>query len=281
MYQSVVRVENLCFGGNLVFIQYKQEISKYGKKDALTALCFYVYTCGILFLSAVLFRSDIPLGAFTQTIISTSLVIVPLFALILLRKQNISSIGIHKKNLWPAIRIGIIFCALILLMNVFIPMFLGDWTLHSFGNIMRMFFLTLFVVFMEDTLFSGYIQTRIYGLINNDIVAVLLGAFMFAFSHVAAIVGLVGVSGFGTVISFSMLFWMLAHVIWNLIFRRYFSLFPITMFHFVWNFGNSGVFATSDHALFGGSIYEKYILLVIVVIWLVFSYHKSCKKSLD
>jgi len=262
-----------------MFSQYKQEVSKYGMKDALIALCLYVYACGILFLAAVLFRSDIPLGAFTQTIISTSLIIVPCFALILLRKQSIASIGIHTKNLWPTLRIGLTFSTLVLLMNVIIPMFLGDWSLHTFSHMMRMFFLVLFVVFMEDTLFSGYIQTRIYGLIKNDIAAVLLVAFMFAFSHVAAIVGLVGVSGFNTVISFSMLFWMLAHIIWNLIFRRYFSLLPITMFHVAWNFGNSGIFATSDHALFGGSIYEKYILLVVVIIWLVISYRKIRKTS--
>jgi len=261
-----------------MFSQYKQEVSKYGKKDAIIALCFYVYVCGVLFFAAVLSRlPGMPLGTFTQTVISTSFIIVPCFALILLRKQTIASIGIHRKNLRPALRIGLVLCVLILLMNVIIPMFLGDWTLHPFSHMMQMLFLVLFVAFKEDTMFSGYIQTRIYGLIKNDIAAVLLTAFLFAFSHVVTIVGLEGMSGFSTVLSFSMLFWMVAHIIWNLIFRRYFSLLPITMFHVVWNFGNIGIFATRDHPLFGGGIYEKYVILAIVIIWLVFSYYKIRK----
>ena len=257
-----------------MFKQYKQEVARYGKKDALIALGLYVYACVILFLFAVLSRQpNMPLGAFTQTIISTSLIIVPCFAMILFRKQSIASIGVHTKNLWSALRIGLVLCALILLMNVFLPAFFGSFRLFDFSHMVRVFFLVLFVVFMEDTLFTGYLQTRIYGLIKNDIAAVLTVAFLFAFSHVVTIVGMVGISGFSTVISHQMWFWILTHIIWNLIFRRYFSIIPITMFHAVWNFGNVGIFSTTDgHNMFGGGIIESYVLLFVVIIWLVFSY---------
>ena len=262
-----------------MFSQYKQEICKYTKKDAVIALIYFVYTCAIFFAFELLGTlPNMPLGDTVLHLMSTVLVIGPLFCIIILRKQGLASIGLHTKNLWPALRIGLIFSVVILMMNAILPWLLAGWDFLPFSRILLFLFFAVTVSLVEDTLFTGFIQTRIYGLIKNDILAVLITAILFALSHVPAGVVINGISGFSVIISFSMVFWIIMHCIWNLIFRRHFSLFPIMMTHVAWNFGNVGIFdQVGGHWI---STYSFYVFLLAVAIWLFISHRKNRKTTL-
>ena len=263
-----------------MFSQYKQEVTKYTKKDAVIALCFYTYACIVLFLFGMLSRlPNLPIGGTVLHIMSTTLVAGALFAIIILKKQGAASIGIHMRNLKPALLLGLLFSVFILLQNAFLPAFIEDWEPHSLSNIMLMLFYAVTISFMEDTMCTGYIQTRIYGLIKNDIIAVLVAAFLFAFIHVPWLAGFSGVSAFSSLVSLSMMVWIGSHIIWNLVFRRYFSLFPIMMMHIAWNMGNDGIFITN-----GGSFINNFnlaALILAVVIWLIIVRRKAQKTSVE
>jgi len=262
-----------------MFLQYKQEVSKYTKKDAMIALIYFIYACAVTFVFAFLATlPDMPLGDTALHIMSTVFVVVPLFCIIILRKQGLESIGLHTHNLWPALRIGFIFSAIILMMNAILPWFFEGWDFLPFSQIMLFLFMAVTVSLVEDTLFTGFIQTRIYGLIKNDVAAVLVTATLFALSHIPSHVADSGISGFTVIVSFSMVFWIIMHCIWNLIFRRYFSLFPIMMTHIVWNFGNIGIFdQVGGHWI---STYNLYVFMFAVVIWLIISYRKNRKVTM-
>ena len=265
-----------------MFSQYKQEVSKHTKKDALIALIFFVYACAVAFASSLISTlPNMPLGDIAFTIISTLLVTGPLLCLIIFNKQGLSSIGMYKKNLWPALCIGLILSAVILLFNTILPWLLSDWSFRPIDQVMRFLFFAIMVSLYEDILFTGFIQTRIYGLIKNDVAAVLTTAILFGLIHIPAHLVFSGVAGLSVIILLSMTFWIAKHCIWNMIFRRYFSLFPIMMTHIVWNFGNIGIFdhpGTHGHWI---SAYNLYIFLFAVVIWLVISYRKIRKTSLE
>ena len=262
---------------------YKQEISSYGKKDAAIALGFYLYVCVVLYVFAALFRMDLPINTTVQHIISTSLVVIPCLTLVMRSKQGLASIGLHTKNLRPALYTGLIFSVTALLFRDVLPGLVGNWEMQLFSHIIFTLFMAITVSFLEDTLFTGYIQTRIYGLIKNEIAAVLVVAFLFAFSHIAAFAGLFGFSvAFSTLISFNMIFWMTMHVIWNLMFRRYFSLFPIMMLHVLWNFGDSGIFIRDETSLaFAFTANAFYVLLLVTAIWLIVERYRNRKNSIE
>jgi len=257
--------------------QYRHEVSKYEKKDALIALCFYAYVCAVLYLFGTLDRLfDRSLGDFALHLISTGLIVVPCFVLILLRKQGIASIGIHTRNLGPALRAGLLLSVLVLLLRSILPGLISGLELQPFSHIIYMLFLCVTVAILEDTMFTGYIQTRIYGLIKNDLAAVLTVAFLFAFLHIISMAGFFGASAFGSIFSWAMLFWIAMHIIWNLLFRRYFSLFPITMLHIAWNFGSPGsIFIQDEHVI---HLYPFPALLLAMAIWLL-SIHRRGRKG--
>ena len=261
--------------------QYQQEASKYGKRDAIIALGFCAYACAILYIFAALSRMDLFIGTTVQHIISTGLIVIPCLLLAMRGKQSLASIGLHAKNLRPALCLGLVFSVIALLFRNILPGLVGGWEIQPFSHIMLMLFFAVTVSFMEDTMFTGYIQTRIYGLIKNEIAAVLVVAFLFAFSHIVAFAGLFGISvAISTFLSFNMLFWMTMHIIWNLMFRKYFSLFPIMMLHVLWNFGNGGIFVideTSRAFIFVANAF--YVLLVTVAVWLIIIRIRNRKAS--
>ena len=247
---------------------YKQEVSQCGKKDAVIALGFYLYVCAVLYVFARLFHMpDLPIGSTVQHFLSTALIVIPCLILAMRSKQGLASIGLHTKNLWPALRLGLVFAAIALLFRNILPGLVSGWAVQPFGDILFMLFMAVTVSLLEDTMFTGYMQTRIYGLIKNDIAAVLLVAFLFAFSHVVAFAGLRGFSvAVSTFFSFAMIFWMAMHIIWNLMFRRYFSLFPIMLLHTFYNFGDTGIFARAESAI---PFLQFEALLFAVAIWLL------------
>ena len=104
------------------------------------------------------------------------------------------------------------------------------------------------MAFWEDVVFIGYLQTRIYGIIKNDILAVTTGGFVFALVHYPSLVVMNIVSGgdFGLGLwinlVLSTLIFIAMHTILNGIFRRFHSIIPVTLFHASFNLATSGDF---------------------------------------
>ena len=241
---------------------------------------YFVYACVIVYVFGVLgVMPDLPIGGLTLHIISTTLFTAPLFVIIILKKQGIASIGLHTKKLWPALRLGLIFAAIALFSRHILHAVLGGWEVQPIDHIMFMLFMTATVAFMEDTVFSGYIQTRIYGLVKNDIAAVLIVAFLFALIHPVAFAGLRGPSAFLTqLLSVNMLTWMAAHVVHNLLFRRYFSLIPVLMLHMFWNFGSDGIFVPGEMTI---PFIHFPVLIIAVAVWLIIVRLKARKATTE
>ena len=262
-----------------MFSHYKQEVSKYGKKDAIIALCFTFYAYVVLFAEIIIQNlPNFPFGGFAGHWLFYPLIPVPLFIILFKRKQNIASIGLHTKNLRPALLLGLVFCAIIILVQVIIPGFTRGWNFHSFDNMLRIFVIAISVSFLEDTWFSGYLQTRMYGLVKSNIAAVLIVSFLFALSHIPASLAMQGVSGFTALVSLSMVVWVGFHIIWNLAFRQYFSLFPVMMIHITWNFANTGLIEG------GGLGYDALTvpgLLLIMTAYLLIVRHRIRNKSTE
>ena len=230
--------------------KYKAEVAKYGKKDAVIAICFFVYICALLFFADaiaawVVIGLDIAgtrTGAIVYVLAIALPMVVPVIAIILIRGQGLSSVGIHRKQLGAALGLGLVFSAIaiILLYIGLLPGFIQGGQLLPFGIIMFWLLYTVILAAWEDIAFTGFIQPRLYGLIKHDILAVFTGGMMFAIMHIPFRLATVGPAAFNAYLLLEVAGWIGLHSIYNLVFRRYFSIFPVILLHTFINFSHGG-----------------------------------------
>jgi len=213
-------------------LQYEQEVSKFSKKDAIIAICLFTYWLIFAFTVSII-RSEFSISDEEWQIPDAVIAIVNIlivFVLIKIRKQSLASIGLHKKNILPAIGIGLLFMPIMLVFRGLMPGLTNGWTLYSVGSILLSLASVTLLAVREDITFVGYIQTRLYGLVKNDFWAINLGATLFMVLHMPQqlVIGIpMGIPGFITWLAFT--FFM--HRAFVMLFKRYYSLVPVFMMH--------------------------------------------------
>ncbi len=153
--------------------------------------------------------------------------LVPTFWLVLrIEGEKISSLGLTKKNLFPAlywgIGLGIVFAAEGLVTNIikYQGLHLPELEYSSLGLI-GLVLLSFVTAFSEEIVFRGYIFTRLWRLWQSEWLANLVSAFLFALIHLPIGVFVLGYSPMT----------MLAYL----------------FFVFVYGFGAAFVFARSEN----------------------------------
>ena len=215
---------------------YNQEVSKCGKKDAIIALGFFAYFMIRNFAIHIIYSqfnipAEVwPIAHIVIAVVDTLIV----FAIIKIRKQNLASIGLHKKNIWAALGLGLLFVPIFILQRIVQGSIVG-WELYSFGSFMlSLMTVTLFAV-REDINFVGFIQTRLHGLVKNDFWAVNLGAALFTLAHVPARFAhdiSMGVPNYILLLAN----WFFMHRAFVMLFKRHYSLVPVFAVHIASNF---------------------------------------------
>ena len=255
-------------------MDYKQEVAKYGKKDAVIALCAYV-----LIIAFILVVEHFIIEQFAETarqaqiirILRSMIAAVAVFAVVILRKQGLRSVGIHKEKIWRAIRLGFLFIPIPLIINVVLPlvMYGSGVEFRPLVPIAYMLATFFFYAVWEDILFVGFLQTRIYGLFKTDKVAISVVAILFSLPHITA--GL-ATGGLGLDVS-SLLMYLVGlffmHQMFVLLFRKHFSLFTVVIVHTVTNWSYTSVLRwlqENDYSVFWSAI-AGLALIVAVNIW--------------
>jgi len=239
-------------------LRYNQEVRKYEKKDAIIALCAFVVATAISVLDYVLitnFESHATILQFTGRI----LIIGMTFAIVLVKKQGLASIGFHKDKLWSILRFTIL---LIVVFSAFgiIPGLIHGWEFNTLRVLIPLLLTTIIMAAGEDIFFVGYLQTRLYGIFKSHVLAILVGAVCFALIHVP--IGLLSPFPMGWVGMW--VIWMIGHTLMVLIFRRHFSIIPVIVVHTLANFLSGGsLWVAFD---FGEDWTGIGIILVLVVL---------------
>jgi len=272
---------------------YKEEVAQYTKKDTNTALLYAIYLAmlalGTRFLAMEFGLRDIDgIWTFWQGQIINSFVFIPLFlvpAFVIVKKkgQGIGSLGLHLKDWKKALFVGILFFIVpLLLHDGLIPGLRGGWQMQSVAMLIWLLVYWGLMAFYEDVIFIGYIQTRIYGRIKGDRIAILAGAFIFAVVHWPSLVMASALSGTGFGVSFLgelamyTAMWMILYSVLNLIFRELRSLIPVTLFHAGVNLAVAGVLWQSAYE--GGLSAPLSYGIIIGVVLVVTGFLERQKK---
>ena len=245
-------------------LEYNREITKYGRADAFTALCIFVLFAALSVADWVLIENFVraaPILQFSGRFIVTGIV----FALVIIKKQGLSSIGFSKDNLRQAI---IFTVPIIIIFSAFgvIPGLVYGWQPHSFGVLAPAFAVTALMAAGEDIFFVGFLQTRLYGLFKHHIPAIAAGAVLFALIHMP--IGLLA-SPFPAGWAAMWIIWIIGHVLMVLIFRRQFSIIPVITAHTLANFfvgGSLWSYFNADYNVEWAST-AVLLILAVLVIW--------------
>lgn len=161
--------------------------------------------------------------------------------------QRLRSLGLHlmgwKKSLFAGLFFAVVF---LMLFHGLLPGLLAGWQIHTPTMIAWLVIYTIIMAAWEDIVYVGYIQTRIYGLIKKDFWAVGVVGFIFAVMHYPGFIITNIVSGGGFALDFWLMFagmslsWMMGHILFNTLFRRFRSIIVVTLFHFSSNLALQG-----------------------------------------
>lgn len=211
---------------------YQKQIASYDKTDGILALALYAmmsvayYGIGVLQI-----KRNLYLG------IPVNLALISLcVALALLRRQGLSSIGITLRNLGRSALAGALFgVALSFLMNV-LPSILAGRKAIPFGlALYNIFYYFVVIGLSEEIMFRGYIQTRIYGLIKNDFLAILIVGVLFYFMHLPYQLPVNGMRF--NVLQLAVI--VVLHIIHNILYRKFNSLVAPTLLHGLLDWGGN------------------------------------------
>ena len=237
---------------------YEQEVKKFGKKDGIAAIC--VWLCYIILTTAyAVVTNMMSISGNIRGVVGIILsILLAIGVLILVKKskQNLASVGLHKENLGKAIGLGLLFCLIPITVIAIIPGVLYGFNEVDASGLLLVLITTFFFAAHEDVIFIGFIQTRLYGLFKTHKAAIFVGAILFALMHVPLWI-INGRLDFSQPLNIAMVFsaWISMHIIMVSIFKRYFSILPVFIFHTIWNYSfNFARLGTIDFSLIAVAI---------------------------
>lgn len=217
---------------------YKEDITKYTKVDGIIAVVYYLlFMIAYYIMGRVYAEKQIYLGITFNIGLAVLCIMI-----VLLRKQKIGTLGLTFKKMKQAVILGVVLGVLIVLTNNVIP---GITTECQFNQITKILFDTFYyfviIAFVEEIAFRGFIQTRIYGLIKNDFIAIIVVSLMFSLMHIPFQMALADTnipSFISTNVAWLILLF-LWHIIFNFLHRKYNCIFTNTIFHGFMDWGNN------------------------------------------
>ncbi len=200
--------------------------------DGLLAVMTYFLILVIYYIMGVLYVKNhvylgIPVNLF---------MIVLCLVLVLIRKQGLASLGFTLKNIKKALLTGFLLGIVFTFsMNILPNLLAGGKLIPLNKALYNIFYYFLIIALTEEVVFRGYIQTRMYGLIKNDLLAVTVTGVMFYAMHLPFQMQANGLQ-FNII---NMLILMSLHFLMNFLYRKYNSLAGATIFHGLLDWGGN------------------------------------------
>lgn len=215
--------------------EYKLLCKNYSKNDGIKAIFLYLITMLELFLQGYIYKTNLSSTILTmsQGILSILILFVGL-GFVLFSKEKLNTIGITRKNLKQSFLYGIlgfiILLTFIILSNTIIE---GKKVVFQLPTIITV--ITFIVVAIsEEVVFRGYIQTRLTGLIKNNVITSCINAFLFLSTHYPV---RWAASGFSiTILSgFYVVCLILLHFVCDLVYRKTNCIWGSYLLHILYN----------------------------------------------
>jgi len=219
--------------------RFRQEVSKFGKKDGILAMCMFLLSVILTTASVAVGNRGLPMS-FVLVHIANYTPVIFIVLIVLRNKQGLASIGLQKEKLWPAIRLGLLFSLVPIMFGGIIPGLYAGFNQLAFGAIISGLAITLLFAAWEDILYAGFITPRLYGFVKSGWFAIPIGALLFAIMHVPTWLLMdrlyFGSWNYAWLSSLQVLRWFIGFLFYFAIFRKYYSIVPVIIIHTINNF---------------------------------------------
>lgn len=168
---------------NWVNVQYKSNLRKYEKKDGMKALVTYCLIMCSAFFQGWLYTTNANVFVLNLSQILIPLVLIAVFfCFFYCSKENIRSIGINSDNIKNSIVFGLTGGFVLLAIQTALYIIQGK-SVSFINPTLLNWVIFLFAAFEEEILFRGYIQTRLFGLINGQWIVSIINSVLFLSIH--------------------------------------------------------------------------------------------------
>lgn len=212
----------------------------YDKKDALLAAG--VYLCVILsyLVAGYLLMTT---GSILPAILANIILVVVVLIIVYMRKQKLNTVGLSLHNFKRSLIVGTVIGLIFSVCGNIIPTILSGGQWSGFGSMLWNFFYMLVIIsFVEEFVFRGFIQTRLYGVIKSDKLSTIVGGVLFMGSHIPF--QIFNRSSGDIIESFAAnSLWLFStfiiHLLFSFLYQKYNSLTAPIVSHFLMNFGST------------------------------------------
>ncbi|MEG0240476.1 MAG: CPBP family intramembrane glutamic endopeptidase [Anaerorhabdus sp.] len=163
--------------------EFQDNVIKYKWIDSFLALGLFCIMCMFYAILAVLESSYPAIGeSWLVGSVFNILIIIITILLVKVRKEKLSSLGIYGGKWKQSCLIGLIF-ALILFFNNCLSHIVNGASFIEIKEIIELVIYFLIVALCEEIVFRGYIGTRLYGLIKNQYLVIIVTGLLFIVMH--------------------------------------------------------------------------------------------------
>lgn len=163
---------------------FLDRVTKYQRSDALLAIILFVIM-NLLYVAIAVLEKRFIFIQENSIIVGcglNSLMIMITILFVKIKKQNLSSIGLFQGKWKQSCIIGSILAA-ILFFNNCLSHVIGGASFISLDDIFQLTIYYLIVALCEEIVFRGYISTRLYGLIENQYLVIIVSGILFVLMH--------------------------------------------------------------------------------------------------
>lgn len=206
--------------------QYNAQLNTYDKTDGIFAILYFALFMAVYYIMGLVMTNT---GIYLGLPCNLLLALLPI-VYVLLRHQKLSSLGLTGGKIRQAVLFGGILGLIFFAVGGILPGITSGARLRDVTAILyNIFYYFVIIGLVEEIAFRGFIQTRLYGLIKNDIAAVLVGAIMFALMHIPFQLAAHQMNFAGLLANAPFLiFW---HIFFNFLHRKFNSIYGNTLFH--------------------------------------------------
>ncbi|NLD26920.1 MAG: CPBP family intramembrane metalloprotease [Acholeplasmataceae bacterium] len=216
--------------------QHVKRLHSYTKKEAASALIVWILWLIILAMMGILYRNN--LRYFGDGIYFAFAIALFVYVLLIGRKPG--SLGLTFRKLKESCILGAVLALIILIIQIVIGLVEGRGLTKLSTLAYNFFYYFIQIALVEEIIFRGFIQTRLFGFKKNGILTILLGAVLFMSIHLPFQIIYSGVPFFTYLANnyITLLFTMLWHVVFYYLYARFDNLAAPVIFHTFMDWSN-------------------------------------------
>ncbi len=162
---------------------YIQSVRYYSIKDTAMAMGLFILYCGALAVSGLVNKYLTDVEKTVSGVIINSCFVGVVLLFLVIKKQGGETVGLKKGNIKLSLIMGIVLAIILFFCNCLSDIIFEGQVFVSFKTILIYIIYFFTVGLCEEVIFRGYILTRLYGMVRNVFIDILLSGVFFVLMH--------------------------------------------------------------------------------------------------